>query len=83
METTELEQAIRAFHESNERLTKALWEEDARAARLYYQSEARPINEAIKELVHGIAAKIDTHRKDKSFPSHDEMATWSAILWTT
>lgn len=81
MEATELDKAIVAFRESNERLTKALWEEDARAARLYYQSGARPLDEARLNAIHGIADRIDKHRKANSYPTQAEMDQWSLGLW--
>lgn len=48
----------------------------------YYQSQARPRDQAAHERLKGVATAIDQHRRKNTTPSPQELEKWSAILWT-
>lgn len=59
------------------RLLAVLESDDAAIAREYYRSQARPLDEARIERIHGVAQEMDRCQS----ATREQLAKWSARLW--
>ena len=73
--------AYTRFLKAFTQLEKALGSTVSQAAREYYRSQARVLDEAAREAARNIAARIDEHGKAGTHPSGTELLKWSATLW--
>jgi hypothetical protein len=73
--------AYQRFLRAKQVLLAALDEGEWAAAREYYKSKARPLDQARIYRVNTIAEQVDKHRKARTVPTAAEMEKWSTVLW--